>query len=201
MRHELLSYSDLALFSEMGIGNEEAFDVFFYRYNTKVYYFILHIVRIEEIAEELIHDVFLKIWLNRKELHHIDNPGNYLFVAAKNHSLNYLQKQATLSKDRQPLEAQTLQDRATPEEQLLFKESLALIAEAVQELPEQQRLVFQLSNQQGLSRDEIALRLNVSPHTVKNHLGSARKSIQQYMQAHGKLVGAILVLHIFFGSH
>ena len=68
MRQTLLSYSDVALFSEIALGNEEAFDVFFYRYNTKVYYFILHIVKVEEVAEELIHDVFLKIWLYREGL-------------------------------------------------------------------------------------------------------------------------------------
>lgn len=201
MRQTLLSYSDVALFSEIALGNEEAFDVFFYRYNTKVYYFILHIVKVEEVAEELIHDVFLKIWLNREGLPHIDNPGNYLFVAAKNRSLNQLDKAATERRERAPLDGQVLPDISDPEEQLLYKESLALIAQAVQELPEQQRLVFQLSKEQGLSRDEIAVRLNVSPHTVKNQLGSARKSIQQYMRAHGKIVGAILIVQLFFGSH
>ena len=201
MRHTLLSYSDVALFSEMALSNEEAFDVFFYRYNTKVYYFILHIVKDEEIAEELLHDVFLKIWLNRESSQHIENPGNYLFVAAKNHSLNQLAKVASERRNRQPLDEQVLSDRSDPEEQLSYKESVALIAQAVQELPEQQRLVFHLSKDQGLSRDEIAVRLNVSPHTVKNQLGTARKSIQQYMQAHGKIVGAIVAVNIFFASH
>ena len=201
MRRALLSYSDVALFSEMALGNEDAFDVFFYRYNTKAYYFILHIVKDEEIAEELVHDVFLKIWLNREGLQHIENPGNYLFVAAKHHSLNQLDKAATERRNRRPLDKQAIPDESDPEEQLSYKESMALMARAVQELPEQQRLVFHLSKDQGLSRDEIAVRLNVSPHTVKNQLGTARKSIQQYMQAHGKIVGAIVAVNIFFASH
>src|ERR1700749_2543821 len=128
MRRRLLSYSDVALFSEMALGNEEAFDVFFYRYNTKVYYFILHIVKVEEVAEELIHDVFLKIWLNREALQPIENPGNYLFVAAKNRALNQLAKTATERRDRQPLEKLVLADRSDPEEQLSYKESMVLIA-------------------------------------------------------------------------
>lgn len=201
MRHELSAYSDVALFSEMALGSEEAFDVFFYRYNTKVYYFILHIVKEEEIAEELTGDVFLKLWLHRLTLSQVANPGNYLFVAAKHHSLNYLQSGSAKRRNRQPLEEQAIPERSTPEEHLSYKESLALVAQAVQKLPEQQRLVFQLSNQQGLSRDEIALRLNVSPHTVKNHLCSARKSIQQFMLAHGKIVGGLLIAQFFLGPH
>src|ERR1700748_251424 len=118
MRPDLRSFSDVALFSEIALGNEEAFDVFFYRYNTKVYYFILHIVKVEEIAEELIHDVFLKIWLNRESLRHIENPDNYLFVAAKTHSLNQLHKVARERRDKQPLDRQVLPDRTDPEEQL-----------------------------------------------------------------------------------
>ena len=201
MRRRFLSYSDVELFSEISFGNEEAFDVFFYRYNTKVYYFILHIVKVEEVAEELIHDVFLKIWLNREGLRQIENPGNYLFVAAKNRSLNALAKAAAERRDKEPLDRQVIADRSDPEDELSYKESLALMAQAIQELPEQQRLVFHLSKEQGLSRDEIADRLNVSPHTVKNQLGSARKSIQQYMQAHGKIPGVIVIATVFFGSH
>jgi RNA polymerase sigma-70 factor (ECF subfamily) len=139
--------------------------------------------------------------LNREGLQHIENPGNYLFVAAKHHSLNQLDKAATERRNRRPFDKQAIPDESDPEEQLSYKESMALMARAVQELPEQQRLVFHLSKDQGLSRDEIAVRLNVSPHTVKNQLGTARKSIQQYMQAHGKIVGAIVVVNIFFASH
>lgn len=197
-RRELHSYGDVALFAEIALGDEDAFDVFFYRYNTKVYHFILHIVKDSTAAEELIHDVFLKLWLNRKGLASIENPGNYLFVVSKNHALHFLEKPVV---KRQPLESLSVPCTSNPEDQLLLKEGLALIAEAVRELPDQQRLVFQLSSQQGLSRDEIALKLNVSPHTVKNHLGSARKSIQQYMQSHGKIAGAIVIAHIFFGPH
>jgi len=199
--HSYPSYSDVELFSEMSGDNEDAFDAFFFRYNTKVYSFILHIVDVGTVAEELVHDVFLKIWLNRHGLGEVVNPGNYLFVTAKNHALNQLEKMANERKGRNRLEEAPLKLGAGPEEEFLYKESLALVTEAINELPEQQRIVFQLSNDRGLSREEIAEQLGISPNTVKNHLGAARKKIQQYLQAHGKVVAAIVYLHYFFSSH
>jgi RNA polymerase sigma-70 factor (ECF subfamily) len=185
----------------MSGDNEDAFDTFFYRYNTKVYSFILHMVDVPTVAEELVHDVFLKIWLNRRGLRDIVNPGNYLFVTAKNHALNQLEKMANERKGKNQLDALPANLGADPEEEFLYKESLALVTEAINQLPEQQRIVFQLSRERGLSREEIAEQLDISPNTVKNHLGTARKKIQQYLQAHGKVVTAVIYLHYFFSSH
>jgi RNA polymerase sigma-70 factor (family 1) len=199
--HSYPSFSDVELFSEMSENNEEAFDAFFYRYNTKVYSFILHMVDVEAVAEELVHDVFLKIWLNRQGLRDIVNPGNYLFVTAKNHALNQLEKMANERKGKIQLDARPARFGADPEEEFFYKESLALVTAAINQLPEQQRIVFQLSRERGLSREEIAEQLNISPNTVKNHLGAARKKIQQYLQAHGKVVAAVVYLHYFFSSH
>lgn len=199
--HSYPSLSDMELFSEMSGDNEDAFDAFFYRYNTKVYSFILHMVEVPAVAEELVHDVFLKIWLTRQTLRDIVNPGNYLFVIAKNHALNQLEKMANERKGKTLLETRPVKHGEDPEEEFFFKESLALVTEAINQLPEQQRIVFQLSREGGLSREEIAERLNISPNTVKNHLGAARKKIQEYLHSHGKVVAAILYLHYFFSSH
>lgn len=199
--HSYPSLSDSELFSEMSGDNEAAFDAFFYRYNTKVYSFILHMVDVEAVAEELVHDVFLKIWLNRKGLREILNPGNYLFVIAKNHALNQIEKMANERKGKLLLDDRSLKLGADPEEEFFYKESLALVIEAVNQLPEQQRIVFQLSRDGGLSREEIAEKLHISPNTVKNHLGTARKKIQEYLRDHGKIVAAILFLHYYFSSH
>jgi RNA polymerase sigma-70 factor (family 1) len=199
--HSYLTYSDVELFVEMSGGNEHAFDAFFYRYNTKVYYFTLHIVDSEMVAEELVHDVFLKIWLNRSGLRNVSNPGNYLFVAAKNHALNQLEKIANERKGKRQIESRPVRTGEDPEEEFFYRESLALVTRAINELPEQPQIVFHLSRERGLSREEIAEQLGLSPNTVKNHLGAARKSIHQYLHAHGKVVAAVLSLHYFFAPH
>jgi RNA polymerase sigma-70 factor (family 1) len=180
-------HTDKQLFALISMGNQSAFKSLFYRYNTKVFFFTYHIVKQQTDAEELTQDVFLKLWTGRDALINIENPGNYLFVIAKNQALDKLEKNNN-TKEREVLLAQRLPTLSNgTEESISYRESSDLVASAVQRLPEQQRLVYRLSKEEGLSRDEIATRLKVSPHTVKNHLGVAIHAIRQYLQKHGKL--------------
>ncbi len=197
MANDTYLYSDRALFAEIAKGNENAFGVLFYRYHTKIYYFVLDIVEIDVLAQEIVQDVFLKIWLNRSALKDIVTPGAYLFVIAKNRALDQLDKLVTERKFKQQFGEPVFLATAGSEEQLFYKESLALVAEAVKTLPEQQRRIFHLSKVEGLSREAIAAELNLSPHTVKNHLGAAVKSVQQYLRANGRVVVLVLFLTFF----
>lgn len=188
-----VNYSVQDLFSLIKDGDVRAFHAFFYRYNKKVFYFALHIIREQAEAEEITQDVFLKIWLARATLDSINNPDTYLFVLVKNRALDQLDKQANRNKLQVELTNESPTYSNFTEDEVDFLESKKLIAEAVEKLPLYQRLVFQLSKYEGLSRDEIAERLKISPNTVKNHLGSATKFIRQHLEKHGKFWLIVLV--------
>ncbi|HTE28709.1 RNA polymerase sigma-70 factor [Flavitalea sp.] len=189
-------YTDEELFQFIAGGSEHAFHAFFSRYNTKLFYFILYIVRLETDAEELTQDVFVKLWANRSRLADITNPGNYLFVIARNSALDQLDKQSTQKRLKIAVATNDLLSNIT-EDEVLYRDSKKLIALAVEQLPGMQKSVYQLSKNAGLSRYEIAERLNISPNTVKNHLGTAIKSIRQYLERHGQFGVIYLLLHIF----
>lgn len=174
--------SDEQLFALISINDETAFQAFFYRYHTKVFYFILHIVKRDAEAEELTQDVFLKIWVNRKLLGAVGNAGNYLFVIAKNHCLDHLKRRAAEKSTAQHLETYSPNQSDSANEEILYRQSRELIAMAMDRLPDQQRRIYHLSKEQGFSRQEIAIQLSISPHTVKNHLRVAIKSVQQYLR-------------------
>lgn len=194
-------HTDNELFAAIAKDNEQAFEHFFFRYNTKVYYFILHIVGSEAIAEELTQDVFLQLWLKRPVLSEICNPGNYLFVIAKNRSLDQLDKMAH---ERKLKEHELLKEpsfSAEADEKILYTESLSLLVLAVKSLPVQQQVVYQLSREYGLSRNDIADKLQISPNTVKNHLGAAIRNIQKYLALNNKLTELAFIFCLFFITH
>ena len=180
------AHTDQQLFKLIARDDEQAFHIFFGRYRLKVYHFILHIIRQESLAEELTQDVFLKLWMGRAMLDAVINPGNYLFVIAKNRSLDQLAQNARTRNLQHALQQQIPRQVNTTEEEVSYRESSEMIAYAVQELPEQQRTVYYLSKEKGLSRNQIASILHISPHTVKNHLGVALDSIRRHLQRNGK---------------
>ena len=188
-----IQYSVQELFSLIKGGDVKAFHAFFYRYNTKVFHFAFHIIREKTEAEEITQDVFLKLWLARETLDSISNPDTYLFVLVKNRALDQLDKQATRNKLKNELTNGNAGYLNTTEEEVDYRESKKIISDAVEKLPLHQRLVFQLSKDKGLTRDEIAERLKISPNTVKNHLGSAIKFLRQYLEKQNKLWLIILV--------
>lgn len=147
--------------------------------------FSFSFVRSKETAEEIVSDVFIKIWQMRDRLAAIDNLRVYLYTVTKNFSINYLQrnyKNASLSIDEMDIEAVIEFDN--PEELLISAEAINRVREAIRQLPPQCRLVFQLVREDGLRYKEAASILNISVLTVRNQLAIALRKISAAIPAH-----------------
>jgi RNA polymerase sigma factor (sigma-70 family) len=152
---------------------------------------IYRITRSEPIAEELVHDVFLKIWLNRELLAGIENFGVYLYVVSKNAAFNSLKKTAGEKLKFTGLEgvAEYVTDQDDDYRYIL-------IDEAIDKLPPQQRQVYILSRHERLPYNDIALRMGLSRETVKKYLQIATASIVTYISNSVK-ISPILVVKLF----
>lgn len=171
-------------------GDERAFRILFNKYHHKLGSYIYHITRSQELAQEIVQDVFLKIWTNRTSLAGIVNFHAYLFVISKNHALNSLKKIAhekalTTHLDVLIYETQT-------EEAGEDSERYILVDEAIDQLPQQQKIVYLLSRHERMQYAEIASRLNLSRETVKKYLQISTESITCYIRK--KLTISILIL-------
>lgn len=182
------------LFVLISKADQAAFTKLFEHYEPRIFPFVLNITRSEIFAEEIVQELFIKLWTNRSTLVDIDHPRSYIFRMATNRTYNYLKSQArrVLAEERGTV--LTLLEENSTEELIDFKQTEDIINKAVDTLPEQQKKVYILSRRLGMSAEEIAEQLNLSPKTVKNHLTEALRSLKLQLQ---NSPGAAIALIIF----
>ncbi|QEC42946.1 RNA polymerase sigma factor [Pseudobacter ginsenosidimutans] len=175
-------------------GDETAFRNLFDTYWEHLYSVALMLTKSEALAEDIVQEIFLKIWNKREELPEVEKPDSYLFIIARNHIYNVLKQQQREEQYNKHIIDWFEGARENPESELLFKESSELLNKAVANLSTQQRAVYQLAREQGLSYNEVAAQLNISPNTVKNHLTIALKYIREYLRHHASPTVMIIAL-------
>lgn len=181
------------LWRRLAAGDEAAFTVLFYQYNRKIYPFILRKVKSEIVAEEIIQDTFLKLWANHEQIASMHSPDGYLYRIAVNLTLDHLRKQARSQDFLDSLKDSNWQPPSNIEQQLYYRETKAALDKALEQLPAQRKTIY-LLRQEGLTYEEIATQLNISPNTVRNQLVSAFRSIREYLQGQGISMLVVLML-------
>ncbi|WP_158618283.1 RNA polymerase sigma factor [Chitinophaga lutea] len=189
-------YNETALLARVAEGDETAFRRVFDHYWDNVYGVALAFTKSAAIAEEMVQDVFLKIWLKREKLSGVEKFDGYLFMVARNHIFNELRRKVKEEEFTDHLFGYFLETAQTPDAPLLCKELEQMVETAVAGLPPQQRAVYQMSRRQGLSQEEIADSLNISRHTVKSHMNKALQAIRHYMQQRHE-TEILLVIYFF----
>jgi len=140
--------------------------------------FATSIIRSKELSEEIVSDVFIKIWEKRQQLDKVENLSFYLFTAVKNKCLNQLQDQknkASFEIDDTVIEFRSLYH--DPEEKLISAEIIRQIQQAIQDLPPRCRLIFKLVKEEGFKYKEAAELMQLSIKTIENQMSLAFKKI------------------------
>jgi RNA polymerase sigma-70 factor (ECF subfamily) len=176
-------------------GDVSAFGKLFAHYKDRIYSIAYKLSKSTVISEEIVQDVFLKIWLRRDSLDGIQNFSAYLFVITRNDVYKVLREIGRNYKTALlPDEDQTLSDHDTAGP-LMEKEYNLLLQNAIDRLPRQQKQVYHLVKDWGLKRDEVAHQLQIQPETVKFHLAQAAKNIRAFCMLHlNKFIGLLLLL-------
>lgn len=169
----------IALYEDMN-----AYKDLYYQLFDGLHRFSYSMVRSREVAEEIVSDVFIKIWQIRARLGEIGNLKVYVYTITKNFSLNYLQrtyKNAPVSIEE--VEVEPSIEMRNPEELFISAEIMQTIRQAIMQLPPQCRLVFQLVKEDGLKYKEAAEVLNISALTVRNQLAIAIRKLGETLPA------------------
>jgi len=159
------------------LGDHEAFRSIFMKYFPKVKYFIVHIVKSEELAEDLSQDIFFKIWISKEYLPNLRSFNAYIYKMAKHAALNHLEHKYV--EDSYLANYSSQSEAATPEEELDAKELELLIQIAIDLMPEQRRKIYIMSRVENIKNGKIAEILRLSEKTVNNQLSLALKEIRK----------------------
>ncbi|MGF7232882.1 RNA polymerase sigma factor [Arachidicoccus sp.] len=183
---ESLSHNELDLLQRISKGDENAFSCLVNQYSDLLGNYIFGLTHSREQAEEIVQDVFLKIWMTRESLSQVKNFRVWLYVVSKNQSLNALRKTI-----RDRIKRQEWQEDiafANTEHTDDWKEQqLGLIDQAITLLPPQQKRAYLLSRKNGLKYKEIGQEMNLSPQTVKKYIQIAVHSITKYIESNLEL--------------
>ena len=158
--------------------DEAAFEQVFKTNFKKLHAYACTIIKEETAAEEVVQQVFFKLWERSKGLSISGSVAAYLYRAVYNESLNYLKHQKVLSQYLQHVTHTMKNESYTPGKKFSMKELDEQLSKAMNELPEQCRTVFQLSRFEELRYREIADHLGISVKTVENHMGKALKILR-----------------------
>jgi len=193
------SYEELRLLKKISQGNELAFKLLFEQYRNQLFSYLFKITKSAETAEEIVLDVFLKIWHGRQTITQIENFDQFLFRIAHNKAIDFLR-----SLKRNPVIQQDVwnlmqepKSLENADSNLLLKNTEAIIGQAIDNLSPQRKKVFQLHYHQAFTNEEIAQKLNLTKNTVRNHLCSSVEFIRKYISLNVELIIFVILSNFF----
>lgn len=194
------TYNERALLQQIADGSEEAFGTLFHVWRNKLYFFILRLSDSPEVAEDVLQDVFIKLWINRATLKSVDHFSAYLYRMAQNHIINHARRMALENSILEELQKDSHATEQTILTKLAHKQLQETIVATINNLPPQQKLVYTLARVQGFKQEEIALQLQISVSTVKNHMTQALKTIRKQLRDQYPTIGLYLLASFFHHS-
>jgi RNA polymerase sigma-70 factor (ECF subfamily) len=184
-------YEEATILKLLSQDSEYALQLVFDNHRNHIYKVALLYLKSPVLAEEVVQDVFIKLWFHRKSMPEIKCLEAWLHTVSKNLILNYLKKLSHEWTARKNLAQPQNEDNA--DFRVRYAESNQLLRNAINQLSEQQRTIYTLSRHHGLSHEEIAEKLSISPLTVKTHMARALNAIRSYFQQHGEILPLLLL--------
>ena len=183
MQEHLNEKKEKELLQLLAQDSEYAFAILFDRYKKRVYNSALVFLKNAGAAEEIVQEVFLRLWQKRKELPDIGYLNSFIKTMAYNLMVDQFRR-ANLEKDyKQSLPPGDPMIEDT-DHKVRDYESVRLLQSAIDALPVRQKQVYELARIKGFSQEEIASQLSISKNTVKVHMSAALQAIRSYLSTH-----------------
>lgn len=191
--------NEKVLLSQLKMGDETAFTELYNQYHQAIYAYLLDFVKAPQLAEDLAHEVFMKIWEIRENLIINTSFSAYLYRISHNKAIDALKK---ISRDEElrkevfkwlKLDLQEFNKVANP---VMHYEQLYI--EAVLSLAPQRQKVFILCREKGKTYDEASIELGISRNTVKDHMVQSLRFLRHYLTEKGELAIIVILINTIF---
>jgi len=189
-------YNEKRLLAAIAGGDQAAFRELFRRWHQLLAGYVLKITESRELTEEIVQDVFMKIWTMREPMTEINNFKHFLLVVSRNKAFDHMREQLKEASHRRAWEKENAPPlHHTDNELEIFR--LSLIEQAIANLPPRRKDIFLLSRGERLTYQVIASRLDISRESVKTHLRLASLAISGFVRSK---LGEVAFLALLFSK-
>ena len=195
---DLSPQQERILICQLKAGDKQSFNKLFYLYERKLFNFSHKLLHSQEDAEEIVQEVFIRVWEHRTTLKEGLPFGAFIIRIAKNLIYNKAKRRVNEYAYKAYCIKHTNILRLTTEDEVNFNALEALTSHFIEQLPPQRKTIFTMSRMRGLTNKEIASQLNVSTSTVENHINKALKSLKHHLYQHDVDMLSLLFTILFF---
>lgn len=170
--------TDIELVNLLTQDNEAAFSELYIRNKDKLYYFCLNLLKSKEDANDIVQEIFTRIWESRNFINPDLSFSSFLYTIARNRILNYFRsvdidlKVKSILAQRDPVEEDII------ESNLIYTEYQKILKGAIEALPPQRKKIFNMSREDNMTHKEIAAQLGISVNTVQEHISESLRFIK-----------------------
>ncbi|TKG92934.1 RNA polymerase sigma-70 factor [Puteibacter caeruleilacunae] len=174
-----MKVSDATLINGIRLGEYSLFNELFMRYYSRLCAFVYDITNDKSSAEDIVQELFIRIWERRSNIDIQESVSGFLFRAARNAALNHIRGE----KSRRLVQLDIPQEEVSIEPDRIEKEEFRVMLEqCMNALPERCQLVFKMHRIEGLKQKEISEKLNISIKTIKNQIWKAMKYLRSCLE-------------------
>ncbi len=179
-------------------GGEAAFKIVYDTFSQKIFIVAIKFGLAEEEAQEVVQEVFVKLWDHRRTLKEDLSINAYLLTITKNTLINYSKKQAYEIAYKKYLDKQDLNSNFSTEDEIIYADYELLTQSFINQLPAQQKEIFLLAKKENMPSKEIAEKLNISLRTVENQIYRATKKIKEELRRNNVAIDLLSICGYFF---
>lgn len=170
---------DTEIITRIRNGDKGQFELLFRSSYVSLVRYAKTLIKDHDTAEEIVQDLFFRVWQDREKLNIESSLNGYLFRSVHNRCMHFIEHKKVVDRHTVEMLLNQHEDQESPSDILLYKELQAEIAEILERLPERCGQIFYMSRFEGLKYSEIAQKLSISIKTVESNMGKALKEFRK----------------------